>query len=77
MKENKKEKNVINFQTNQENKKKTVSCLILINHLKLLCAAYYTGQIVLWDLISTKPKKIFSDQKTIINQIIYNLIIMN
>ena len=72
VKENKKEKNVINFQINQENKKKTVSCLILINHLKLLCAAYYTGQIVLWDLISTKPKKIFSDQKTIINQIIYN-----
>ena len=72
VKENKKEKNKSNFQLNQENKKKTVSSLLLINHLKLLCAAYYTGQIVLWDLISTKPKKIFSDQKTIINQIIYN-----
>ena len=61
VKENKKEKNISNFQLNQENKKKTVSCLILINHLKLLCAAYYTGQIVLWDLINKKPKRIFSE----------------
>ena len=69
---NKKQKNITNYIFNQEQKKKTVSCLILINNLKILCAAYYTGQIVLWDIISKKPKKIFSDQKTIINQVIYN-----
>ena len=69
---NRKEKNGINFLLNHEQKKKTVSCLILINNLKILCAAYYTGQIVLWDIITKKPKKIFSDQKTIINQVIYN-----
>ena len=75
IKDNKKEKNAINFKVNQEQKKKTVSCLILINNLKLLCSAYYTGQIVLWDIINKQPKKIFKDQKTIINQIIYNPII--
>jgi hypothetical protein len=70
IKDNKKEKNAINFKVNQEQKKKTVSCLILINNLKLLCSAYYTGQIVLWDIINKQPKKIFKDQKTLINQII-------
>ena len=70
---NKKEKkSIINIQLNKENKKNTVSCLVLIHNLNLLCSAYYTGQIVLWDIISKIPKKIFSDQKTIINQIIYN-----
>ena len=69
---NKKEKSIINLKLNQENKKKTVSCLILINNLNLLCSSYYTGQIVLWDIITKNPKKIFNDQKTIINQVIYN-----
>ena len=69
---NKKEKKTINFNINQEHKKKTVSCLILIDNLNLLCSAYYTGQIVLWDIITKNPKKIFTDQKTIINQVIYN-----
>ena len=69
---NKKDKNITNFLLNQEQKKKTVSCLILINNLKILCASYYTGQIVLWDITTKKPKKFFSDQKTIINQVIYN-----
>ena len=85
MKKNKKEKNqnqtmetkksknnIANLKLNHEHKKKTVSCLIIINNLKLLCSAYYTGQIVLWDIIYRNPKKIFSDQKTIINQVIYN-----
>ena len=71
---NKKEKNIINIKLNKENKKKTVSCLVLINNLNLLCSAYYTGQIVLWDIITKTPKKIFNDQKTIINEVIYNQI---
>ena len=66
-------KNFTVLKINQEHKK-AVSCLILINNLKLLCSAYYTGQIVLWDIINKNPKKIFSDQKTIINQVIYNSI---
>ena len=53
-------------------KKVLLSCLILINNLNLLCSSYYTGQIVLWDIITKNPKKIFNDQKTIINQVIYN-----
>jgi WD40 repeat protein len=72
IKNDKKEKSIINLKLNQENKKKTVSCLILINNLNLLCSAYYTGQIVLWDIITKNPQKIFNDQKTIINQVIYN-----
>ena len=69
--EEKKEKaNII--LNNKEHKKKTVSCLILINNLRLLCSSYYTGQIILWDTITKKPKKIYKDQKTIIYQVIYN-----
>jgi WD40 repeat protein len=47
-----------------ENKRKIVSCLLLLNNLRLLCSAYYTGQIVLWDMEAKKPKKIFHDQTT-------------
>ena len=72
---NSKEKKIKFSPNNQEHKKKTVSCLILINNLKLLCSTYYTGQIILWDIINKIPKKIFNDQKTIIYQVIYNPII--
>ena len=73
--EEKKEKakniNSINIY-NKEHKKKSVSYLLLINNLRLLCSSYYTGQIILWDTITKKPKKIFNDQKTIIYQVVYN-----
>ena len=38
----------------------------------MLCSSYYTGQIILWDTITKKPKKIYNDQKTIVYQVIYN-----
>ena len=47
-----------------ENKRKIVSCLIMLNNLRLLCSAYYTGKIVLWDTDAKKPKKMFLDQTT-------------
>ena len=47
-----------------ENKRKIVSCLLMLNNLRLLCSAYYTGKIVLWDIDTRKPKKIFHDQST-------------
>ncbi len=75
--EEKKEKinkgKITNYKTNdQEHKKNAVSCLLLINNLKLLCSTYYTGQIVLWDINIKKPKVIYNDQTTIIYQVIYN-----
>ena len=54
----KKEKMVI------ENKRKIVSCLLILHNLRLLCSAYYTGKMVLWDIEAKKPKKIFHDQTT-------------
>ena len=47
-----------------ENKRKIVSCLIMLNNLRLLCSTYYTGKLVLWDIDAQKPKKIFHDQRT-------------
>ena len=55
-----------------ENKRKIVSCLLLLNNLRLLCSAYYTGQIVLWDMENKKPKKIFHDQNTGIYNIVFD-----
>jgi hypothetical protein len=55
-----------------ENKRNTVSCLIFIDPLKLLCSAHYNGQIILWDIIYNKPKRIFNDQKTGIYQLLYD-----
>ena len=71
-KEKIKQGKVINYSNDKEHKKNTVSCLLLINNLKLLCSSYYTGQIVLWDIILKKPKVIYNDQTTIIYQVIYN-----
>ena len=62
----------INYKNNKDQKKRSVSCLLLINNLRLLCSTYYTGQIILWDTITKKPKKIYNDQKTIVYQVIYN-----
>ena len=67
-----KEEKSLNYMNNQEEKNKTVSCLLLISNLRLLCSSYYTGQIILWDTISKKPKKIYNDQKTIVYQVVYN-----
>ena len=55
-----------------ENKRNTVSCLIYIDPLKILCSAHYNGQIIVWDIIYNKPKRIYSDQKTGIYQLLYD-----
>ena len=55
-----------------ENKRNTVSCLIYIDPLKLLCSSHYNGQIILWDIIYNKPKRIYNDQKTGIYELIYD-----
>ena len=53
-------KNIINF----KEKRDTVSCLQVIDKLRLLCSAHYNGSLVLWDIILGKPKKIYCDQQT-------------
>ena len=52
--------------------KERVSCLLLIDQLRLLCSGHYNGYIILWDLLTNKPKKIYNDQKTGIYQLEYN-----
>ena len=55
-----------------ENKRNTVSCLIFIEPLKILCSAHYNGLIILWDIVYNKPKRVYNDQKTGIYKILYN-----
>ena len=55
-----------------ENKRNTVACLIFIDQIKILCSAHYNGQIVLWDIVYNKPKRIYNDQKTGIYQVVYD-----
>ena len=71
-KQKNKPKHVNYLKKHEEEKRKTVSCLLLLNNLRLLCSAYYTGQIILWDTMDKKPKKMYNDQHTIIYQLIYN-----
>ena len=57
---------------NMVNKRDTVSCLLMLNKLRLLCSSYYNGKIILWDIATKKPKKIFNEQKTGIYQFVYD-----
>ena len=54
------------------NKRDTVSCLLMLNKLRLLCSSYYNGKIILWDIVTRKQKKIINEQKTDIYQIIFD-----
>ena len=54
------------------NKRDTVSCLLMLNKLRLLCSSYYNGKIILWDIVTKKPKKIFNEQKTGIYQFVFD-----
>ena len=54
------------------NKKNIVSCLLMLNKLRLLCSSYYNGKIILWDVVTGKPKKIFNEQKTGIYQFAFD-----
>ena len=54
-----------------ENKRNTVSCLIYIDPLKILCSAHYNGQIIIWDIVYNIPKRRYTDQKTGVYQLLY------
>ena len=61
-------KNLSNFKQNSF----YVSCLLMIERLRLLCSSYFTGQIIFWDIITKKPKKLFNDQKTVIYNMVFD-----
>ncbi|MBQ1813680.1 MAG: hypothetical protein II118_02275, partial [Ruminococcus sp.] len=63
IKELKKNLNMINFDYNRE----TVSCLLLINKLRILCSGYYNGNIILWDIIMKKPSREQNEEIEAIN----------
>ena len=65
--ENSKKQNI-----NHNHKRDTVSCLLILNKLRLLCSSYYNGKIILWDVATKKPKKIINEQKTGIYQFVFD-----
>ena len=57
----------------QDRKRESVSCLLILKGLRLLCSSYLNGQLILWDTNTKKPKKIYNDQQTGINQVIFDV----
>ena len=49
-----------------------VSCLLILNKLRLLCSSYHNGKIILWDVATRVPKKIIDEQKTSIYQFVFD-----
>ena len=63
----------IKKQNNSENHQRdTVSCLLILNKLRLLCSSYHNGKIILWDVATKTPKKIIDEQKTSIYQFVFD-----
>ena len=50
----------------------TVSCLLILNKLRLLCSSYHNGKLILWDVATRRPKKIIDEQKTSIYQFVFD-----
>ena len=61
-------KNISSFKL----KRDTISYLILIEKLRLLCSSYLNGQIIIWDADTKKPIKVFNDQNTAIYSMLYD-----
>ena len=49
-----------------------VSCLLILNKLRLLCSSYHNGKIILWHVATRVPKKIIDEQKTSIYQFVFD-----
>ena len=58
--------------SNFKHKRDTVSCLIMIERLRLLCSSFYNGQIIFWDATTKKPQKVFNDQITGIYHMVFD-----
>ena len=66
-------KNELNKKKLQEKKRESVSCLLILEGLRLLCSAYFNGQLILWDTINKKPKKRYNDQQTGIYHVVFDV----
>ena len=51
----------------------SVSCIKFIEKMQILAAGYYNGVLILWDTILKEHRKFYTDQKTGIYQIDYDL----
>ena len=58
--------------SNFKHKRDTVSCLLMIERLRLLCSSFYNGQIIFWDATTKKPQKVFNDQITGIYHMVFD-----
>ena len=58
--------------SNFKHKRDTVSCLLMIERLRLLCSSFYNGQIIFWDATTKKPQKVFNDQITGIYNMVFD-----
>ena len=58
--------------SNFKHKRDTVSCLLMIERLRLICSSYYNGQIIFWDATTKKPQKVFNDQITGIYHMVFD-----
>ena len=73
-----KESGIIDEESNKKqnfgenHRRDTVSCLLILNKLRLLCSSYHNGKIILWDVATRHPKKIIDEQKTSIYQFVFD-----
>ena len=72
-----KDSGIINDNTKKQNVgenhlRESVSCLLILNKLRLLCSSYHNGKIILWDIATRLPKKIIDEQKTSIYQLVFD-----
>ena len=54
--------------------RESVSCIKVLGKMQILAAAYYNGNVILWDTLLHEYRKFYNDQNTGIYQIEYNLI---
>ena len=72
-----KEQGIINENSKKQNYgenhlRDSVSCLLILNKLRLLCSSYHNGKIIFWDVATRLPKKIIDEQKTSIYQFVFD-----
>ena len=51
----------------------SVSCIKVISKMQMLAAGYYNGNVLLWDTMLREHRKFYTDQKTGIYQIEYDI----
>ena len=65
------EKMLLNIKSDMS--RDSVSCIKILGKMQILAAGYYNGNIILWDTLLHEYRKFYTDQKTGIYQIEYNI----